>query len=87
MLFPNAHQTVKTVTRTRYVVKKDVPKKMTVLCHSKKHVLPVGMEFKSIGFTKKGVPYALYVCSLCGRKQAWIYDSATGKPMLLWYRN
>ncbi len=85
MLFPKNHQTAKTVTR--YLFKEDVPQKMTVLCHSDRHVLPVGMKFKKIGFTRSGVAYALYACPLCGRKQGWIYDSATGKPMLLWYRN
>jgi hypothetical protein len=85
MLFPNQRQTLKTVTR--YVIKKDVPTNMSVLCHSDKHILPVNKEFKKIGHTKKGIPFALYICPLCGRKQGWIYDSNTGKPMLLWFRN
>lgn len=60
--------------------------RLSVLCNGdrgKNHPLPCLMKFIGESLSDKGAPMSLYACPICGDREAYVQDYATGKPRLL----
>lgn len=60
---------------------------LRVMCHQLlPHPVPVLMKFIAEVESRTGQPMAVYACNFagCQRRQGWIRDRRTGKPIRLW---
>lgn len=56
-----------------------------VTCFCREHDFPVKKVHIGDAPSRHGNPAAIYACSVCNEREAWVFDFRTGKPYQLWF--